>query len=392
MISDMHLNDLAVLKNGKKTTKLEKGKYHLYGANGPIGYSNDYNIPSESIIIGRVGANCGSVHFTKENSWISDNTIGVIPNNNVDAYYLYYLLKTFRLNEYASGSAQPLINQSILKSIEFKIASYVEQKKVGSFLRNLDDQIECKKNHIQHLEKLAQTLFTQWFIDYEFPTEEGSPYKSCGGKMDESELGEIPTGWKVVSLGEIAEIQNGFAFKSKDYIEKGIRVTRTLNISKSDLTIDNEDAVYLPIDFYDDEKYEKQKLQLFDTLLVMVGASIGNIGMVLSENLPSLQNQNMWRFRSKDRTISSTLIYFYVIQANKSVSNWTTGSAREFYRKDTFHDFKVAAPCGEVVAKANELFEIIFDRIDLAFSEIRTLTEIRDTLVGATLVPFTHTT
>ena len=100
----------------------------MYGANGKIGYSNEYLLVSNSIVIGRVGANCASVHFSNKPIWISDNTIGVIPNDTVDSYYLYYYLKSLRLNEMASGSAQPLINQSIINSIDLNLISFTEQK------------------------------------------------------------------------------------------------------------------------------------------------------------------------------------------------------------------------------------------------------------------------
>src|SRR5699024_11916417 len=66
---------------------------------------------------------------------------------------------------------------------------------------------------INNLEDLAQTLFKHWFVDFEFPNENGKLYKSSGGKMVESELGMIPQNWKVKSLSEIANFQNGLAMK-----------------------------------------------------------------------------------------------------------------------------------------------------------------------------------
>src|SRR5699024_6648957 len=138
-----------------------------------------------------------------------------------------------------------------------------------------------------------QTLFKRWFVDFEFPNEEGKPYKSSGGKMVESELGMIPEGWKIELLGNITEIQNGFAFKSKDYVSEGIKVIRTLNIDDKGLVINNdlEQLKFLPKEFYESERFIKQRLHKFDSLLVMVGATIGKLGMVLTPNLPSLQNQ-----------------------------------------------------------------------------------------------------
>lgn len=198
-----NLNKISVLKNGKKAKVNSRGKYKLYGANGCIGYTDDFNLPAKSIIIGRVGANCGSVHFTEVPIWISDNTIGVIPSEKVDNYFLYYLLKSLRLNERSSGSAQPLLNQGIINSIELKLVDLCEQIKIGNLLKDLDSKINTTNKIIDNLEQISQTLFKRWFIDFEFPNEEGQPYKSSGGKMIESELGEIPEGWEIKKLGTI---------------------------------------------------------------------------------------------------------------------------------------------------------------------------------------------
>lgn len=85
----VNLKDVALLKNGKKITKKESGRYEIFGANGQIGYSDEFLLEKESIVLGRVGANCGSVHYSSNPIWISDNTIGVVPKDNVDGYYLY---------------------------------------------------------------------------------------------------------------------------------------------------------------------------------------------------------------------------------------------------------------------------------------------------------------
>ena len=86
----------------------------------------------------------------------------------------------------------------------------------------------------------------------------------------------------------------------------------------------------------------------------MVGASIGKIGLITSKNIPSLQNQNMWRFRPINSDISPIFIHFYVKHINKRVKNWSTGSAREFYKKDFFKKFKcVIPPKEELVTSAS---------------------------------------
>ncbi|WP_438313229.1 restriction endonuclease subunit S [Sporosarcina sp. FA9] len=213
---EVFLKEIAVIKNGKKPkTKRETGKYPIFGSNGVIGYTDESYIQKDSIVIGRVGANCGSVIFSAGDFWVSDNAISIVPKESTDVCYLYYLLITKRINEYSSGSAQPLINQSILNSIPLMLPRYEIQKRIGKFLKNIDDKIFLNNQVISNLEQLAQTVFKRWFVDFEFPNENGEPHKSSGGEMVESEFGLIPKGWRVATLGEVCDA-NKESKSSKD--------------------------------------------------------------------------------------------------------------------------------------------------------------------------------
>ena len=90
--------------------------------------------------------------------------------------------------------------------------NYKEQKAISKILSDLDEKIEINRNMNEILEELGQTLFNRWFIDFEFPNEKGKPYKSSGGEMIESELGEIPEGWEIKELSEISEFKNGINY------------------------------------------------------------------------------------------------------------------------------------------------------------------------------------
>ena len=201
------LNDIALFNNGKSSPERnDKFKYPVFGANGLIGFSENYNAENNTIIIGRVGSYCGNVYYSKYKCWVTDNAIIGRNNKNSDPKFLYYLLKNKKLNQYRSGSGQPLINQQTLYSIKIHIPSLEDQKNIGNILSSLDDKIELNNRMNKTLEEIGQTLFKEWFIDFEFPDEEGNPYKSSGGEMVESELGLIPEGWEVKKLPEIIEI------------------------------------------------------------------------------------------------------------------------------------------------------------------------------------------
>ena len=126
--------------------------------------------------------------------------------------FLYYWFKsTTGQYELLKNSAQvgvPAIASPTksLKEIDISIPDLPTQIAIAEILSSLDDKIELNNKINQELENLAQTLFKQWFIDFEFPNENGEPYKSSGGEMEASELGEIPKGWEVSNLNQIARL------------------------------------------------------------------------------------------------------------------------------------------------------------------------------------------
>ena len=134
--------------------------------------------------------------------------------------FLYYWFKsTTGQYELLKNSAQvgvPAIASPTksLKEIDISIPDLPTQIAISEILSSLDDKIELNNKINQELENLAQTIFKQWFIDFEFPNENGEPYKSSGGEMVESELGEIPKGWEVGTIYKISDVIYGAPFKS----------------------------------------------------------------------------------------------------------------------------------------------------------------------------------
>lgn len=165
------------------------------------------------------------VDFDATNYIASTKLMVLRVDSQYDTKFIYNILKSNdiliklqTIAELRSGTF-PQITFNDLKKIKIKLPPLEEQKKIASIFSSLDDKIELNNRMNKILEETAQTIFKEWFINFNFPNEEGKPYKKSGGKMIESELGEIPEGWKVDSLSNIANFLNGLAmqkFRNKD--------------------------------------------------------------------------------------------------------------------------------------------------------------------------------
>ena len=187
------LGEMLDFFNGKAPTTTDKGKYTVFGSNGPIGRSESFN-HENAIILGRVGAYCGSVEWCPRRFWASDNTIVAKTKNNHDLRYMYYRLLSSPLRSFASGAAQPLLTHSILRAVKIKVVMELRiQRRIASVLSAHDDLIENNRRRIQLLEQAARMSYKEWFVRLRFPGHEHVKVRDG-----------VPQGWEWKSLGEIA--------------------------------------------------------------------------------------------------------------------------------------------------------------------------------------------
>ena len=166
----VNLGDIADFRNGKALSPemySPIGKHPVFGSNGQIARSDEVLCSKSVIVIGRVGAYCGSVHHVPRSSWVTDNAIIAVPKEGNDLRYLYYLLGSLDLQRTAIGSAQPLMTQSGLKVVKTKAPPLSEQRAIASVLGALDDKIEVNRRMNATLEAMARALFQSWFVDFD---------------------------------------------------------------------------------------------------------------------------------------------------------------------------------------------------------------------------------
>ncbi|WP_418127354.1 restriction endonuclease subunit S [Streptococcus parasuis] len=184
-------------------------------------------ISPNSIMVTCIGSAMGKVAKNSLSSVTNQQINSIIVNENFDSDYIYYLLKNNYavLRNAASGStAIPILNKTDFDNLRFKVELNLnEQRKMVSILSTIDDKIETNNQINQELEAMAKTLYDYWFVQFDFPDQNGKPYKSSGGKMVyHPELKrEIPEGWGVEKLENIANITMGQSPKGTSYNEVG---------------------------------------------------------------------------------------------------------------------------------------------------------------------------
>ena len=209
-------------------------------------------------------------------------------------YYFRSLKFRNAVTSMSSMTTRASLNNDMISLLTITVPTLEEQENIANILSCLDEKIELNNEMNKTLEEMAQCIFKRWFVDFEFPNENGEPYKSSGGEMVDSELGMIPNGWEVVNYINTSDIQYGFAFKSKLFNDKeGKPIIRIRDISNS----------YTPT--YTTEEYNDLYIVTKNDILVGMD---GEFKAHIWGGKDSLLNQRVLRIRPKD---NNSIAYSY---------------------------------------------------------------------------------
>lgn len=296
-----------------------------------------------------------------------------VNKDKVDAEYLYRFLTQDSVTNYlqaigeTSTSTYPSIKPSDIGNLDIKLPTLQEQKAIAKVLSDLDEKIETNNKINKALEEMAQAIFKQWFVDFEFPNEEGKPYKSSGGEMVESELGKIPKKWKVVKLHEIGNLTMGLSPKSESY-----------NTTGEGIPLLNGAADFSG-GLIKANKYTTQKTRLCKVkdLVFCIRATIGNITFADREYC---LGRGVASIGSKE-DLYIGLIYMNLLKSIEKLKAQATGSVILGLSKPDINDMKLILPTNDILNKYSNLFNSVFDKKHALELENDKLISIRDTLL-----------
>jgi len=393
--------DIATLEYGKsiRDYKNAGGDFPVYGTNGPIGWHHTPLCPCAGIVIGRKGAYRG-VHYSQIPFFVIDTAFYLKPKIGLNIKWAYYSILTYDINGMDSGSAIPSTSRDDFYQLPVRIPSLSEQQQVAETLGALDDRITLLRETNATLEAIAQAMFKSWFVDFDPVRAKAEGLEPEGldaatvalfpDSFEESELGLVPRGWKLVPFGKLLIHTIGGDWGDETPSEKND--TRVAIIRGTDIPdLQSGAANRVPLRYTSTKKLATRKLQDGDLVLEVSGGSKDQPtgrALYLTEALLGqfdcpVEPASFCRLlRPIDRNIglllAQHLTYIYGIGKTWEYQNQSTGIAN-FQTTHFLESELVAVPPREVLVVFADVMRSIVDRGHL--SQIQSLASLRDTLL-----------
>jgi type I restriction enzyme S subunit len=321
----------------------------------------------DNIIISARGT-VGELAMIPYDMAFNQSCFGLIPKGNNDPHFVYYLLKdkVRSLKSQTQGSVFDTITKATFDRIECADYSEEDQHRIASILSSLDRKIELNNKINADLEEMAQAIFKNWFVDFE-------PFKD--GKFVDSELGMIPEGWKVGSLGDMGTIVCGKtpSKANSNYYGGDIPFIKIPDMHGKVFVESSEDRLT-------EQGSLSQIKKLIPPYSLMVSC-IATVGLVSINTKPSHTNQQINTIIPHNK---SALFYLnqYIKNNEELLKNMGRGGTTTLnVNTKSFSNIRLFIPSDIALLQFHQIVEGLFKKIELNMQESRTLSTLRDTLL-----------
>ncbi len=302
-------------------------------------------IPANSICVSCIGSDLGKVVMTQENTVTNQQINSIIPNKDYDSDFVYYLMILVgeELNSLGKTStAVPIVNKKTFSEWKISVPTLPTQQRIASILSSLDAKIENNNKINAKLEEIAQNLFKEWFVDF-------GPFKN--GKFVESELGLIPEGWRVGTLGEILDIKYG-----KDHKKLG----------NGQIPVYGSGGLM---------RYANKYLYDQESVLIPRKGTLNNI-MYVTEPFWTVDTM----FYSEVK-IPNSAIFAYQFLSQKDMNQLNSGTSIPSMTTEILNKQKLSISSEKVMQEYNNIVKSLYDQIKHNKLEASKLSTLRDTLL-----------
>lgn len=335
-------------------------------------------LPANSILVTCIGS-VGKVAINKKVCITNQQINSIILKASFHTDYIYYVLKNnYRLlkNRANGSTVLPLLNKTDFDSLMIKVhAQFLVQQKIADVLSCLDKKIELNNRINAELEAMAKTLYDYWFVQFDFPNEEGKPYKSSGGKMVYNSIlkREIPEGWKTNTIAQVfSTILGGTpSTHNKDYWHN------------ADIHwISSAETTFFPI-ISSEQKITLKGLEHSAACLLPKGTVVISIVRYIRPSILGVDaatNQSVVGIKETD-IFKSSFIYPYLCGQVPKFMALRTGAQQPHINKKVIDDNIIIIPINNVLELYYKIANPIFDKIMTVAFENKHLIELRDFLL-----------
>ena len=300
-----------------------------------------------------------------------------------DKLFVYYMLRQKRIYQYAnsvaSGSVQKDLTHPAFKSCIISFPkNHDEQIQIGKILGRLDSKIENLQNQNKILEQIAQTVFKSWFVDYEFPNEDGKPYKSSGGEMvyNKELKKEIPKGWRIQVLDKLGYFKNGINYSRNESGNSNFHIINVRNLVSTNFILKSTlDEITI-----DDDKAKGYLLKKGD-IVIARSASPGETIFVVNTSKKMIYSGFSIRLRSYNPIYQIYLFSNLQYWKNILINKFSDGTTLKNINQTTLKQIKIILPEDKILIKYNLFLANVYQKILSLLSENKILIETRDSLL-----------
>jgi len=310
-------------------------------------------------------------------------------NNDYDSRYLYYYLKSKKgqqeLRARTTGTSVLGIRQSELRQIVVPDIRIEEQKEIADILGSVDNKILLNRQMNNILEATAGAIFKRWFVDFEFPNEEGKPYKSSGGEMvyNEDLSKDIPKGWTVTKLGEVVRFLRGVSYKSEDLEESEKALVSLKSIARGG-GFNAEGLKSYTGEYREEQVLKSGDIVVAHTDLTQKAEVLGKPALIRRvRNFKTLiASMDLGIIRPNDGKSNS---YVYLLLKSESFQNHIVGYANGttvlHLSNKGVKEYLFAVPPWELTSKFGKVVDDLFKKIEQNSLESETLIQLREVLL-----------
>ena len=326
-------------------------------------------IVPNTVTVAMYGATAGKSCIVKVPMTTNQACCNLTINDEVADYeFVYYSLKNdyTTLASLANGGAQQNLNAQIIKDYVLKMPSLADQRRIASILSSLDRKIELNNKINADLEEMAQAIFKNWFVDFE-------PFKD--GKFVDSELGMVPEGWKVGTLGDMGTIVCGKtpSKANSNYYGGDIPFIKIPDMHGNVFVESSEDRLT--------EQGSLSQIKKLIPPYSLVVSCIATVGLVSINTKPSHTNQQINTIIPHNKS-ALFYLYQYIKNNEELLKNMGRGGTTTLnVNTKSFSNIRLFIPSDIALLQFHQIVEGLFKKIELNMQESRTLSLLRDTLL-----------